>query len=104
MTLGSIQPPTEMSTRNLPGSKGRLACKPENLTAICEPVIWKTGEPLRLKTLWAFTASYRASFAFHLYHCKKNHLLFETPEIKRQVCNVNKLIIQMQPAIGANDA
>jgi hypothetical protein len=31
MTLGSTQPLTEMSTRNLP------ACKSDNPTAICEP-------------------------------------------------------------------
>jgi hypothetical protein len=34
--LGSTQPLTEMSTRNLPGGKGRLALKADNLTAICE--------------------------------------------------------------------
>jgi hypothetical protein len=28
-----------MSTRNLPGGKGRLACRADNLTAICEPVV-----------------------------------------------------------------
>jgi hypothetical protein len=30
------QPLTEMSTRNLPQGKGQLACKADNLTAICE--------------------------------------------------------------------
>jgi hypothetical protein len=39
MTLGSTQPLTEMSTRNLPGGKGRPARKAENLTAICEPIV-----------------------------------------------------------------
>jgi hypothetical protein len=39
MTLGSTQPLTEMSTRNLPGGKGRPACKDDNLTAICEPIV-----------------------------------------------------------------
>jgi hypothetical protein len=38
MGLGSTQPLTEMSTRNLPGGKGRLARKADNLTAICEPI------------------------------------------------------------------
>jgi hypothetical protein len=37
MALGSTQPLTEMSTRNLPGGKGRAARKATNLTAICEP-------------------------------------------------------------------
>jgi hypothetical protein len=36
MALGSTQSQTEMSNRNLPGDKGRPACKTD-LTAICEP-------------------------------------------------------------------
>jgi hypothetical protein len=36
--LGSTQPLTEMSTRNLPGGKGRPARNADNLTAICELV------------------------------------------------------------------
>jgi hypothetical protein len=40
MALGSAQPLTEMSTRNLPrGKGGRLARKADNLTAICEPIV-----------------------------------------------------------------
>jgi hypothetical protein len=39
MALGSTQPLTEMSTRDLPGGKGRPACKADNLTAICEPIV-----------------------------------------------------------------
>jgi hypothetical protein len=38
--LGSTQPLTEMSTRNLPGGKGRPALKPDNLTAMCEPIVY----------------------------------------------------------------
>jgi hypothetical protein len=37
MALGSTQPLTEMSTRNLPGGKGRPARKADNLTAIYVP-------------------------------------------------------------------
>jgi hypothetical protein len=37
--LGSTQPLTEMSTRNLPGGKERPARKADNLTAICEPTV-----------------------------------------------------------------
>jgi hypothetical protein len=37
MALGSPQPLTEMSTRNLPGVKKRPARKADNLAAICEP-------------------------------------------------------------------
>jgi hypothetical protein len=39
MTLGSTQPLTEMSTRNLPGGEGRPARKTDNLTAICAPTV-----------------------------------------------------------------
>jgi hypothetical protein len=39
MALGSTGLLTEMSTRKLPGSKGRPARKADNLTAICEPII-----------------------------------------------------------------
>jgi hypothetical protein len=39
MALGSTQPLTEMSTRNLPGGKGRPAREADNLTAICEPIV-----------------------------------------------------------------
>jgi hypothetical protein len=31
-------PLAEMSTRNLPGGKGRTTRKADNLTAICEPI------------------------------------------------------------------
>jgi hypothetical protein len=37
MAPGSTQSLTEMSTRNLPGGKGRLARKADNLTTICNP-------------------------------------------------------------------
>jgi hypothetical protein len=36
---GSAQPLTEMSTRNLPGDKGRPVRKADNLTAIYEPTV-----------------------------------------------------------------
>jgi hypothetical protein len=39
MALGSTQPLTELSTRILPGGKGRPASKADNLTAICEPIV-----------------------------------------------------------------
>jgi hypothetical protein len=39
MALGSTQPLIEMSTRKLPGGKGRPARKNGNLTAICEPIV-----------------------------------------------------------------
>jgi hypothetical protein len=39
MALGSTQPLTEMSTRNIPGGKGRPASKADNLTGFCEPIV-----------------------------------------------------------------
>jgi hypothetical protein len=39
MAPGSTQRVTEMSTRNLPGGKGRPARKADNLTAVCEPFV-----------------------------------------------------------------
>jgi hypothetical protein len=39
IALGSTQPLTEMSTRNLPGGKKRPARTADNLTAICEPIV-----------------------------------------------------------------
>jgi hypothetical protein len=39
MALWTTQPLTEMSTRNLPGGKGRPARKADKLTAICEPIV-----------------------------------------------------------------
>jgi hypothetical protein len=41
MALGSTQPLTEMSTRNIPGGEGRPVRKADNLTAICEPIVYK---------------------------------------------------------------
>jgi hypothetical protein len=64
MALGSTQPLTEMSTRNLPVGKGRQAREAENLTAIRKQIVWKMWEPRRLTTLWASTACYRDSFTF----------------------------------------
>jgi hypothetical protein len=64
MTLESTQPITEMSTRNLPGGKGRAARKADKLTAICEPNVQIMWDPQRLTTLWASMACYRDSFTF----------------------------------------
>jgi hypothetical protein len=37
--LGSIQPLSQMITKNLPEGKGWSAGKADNLTAICEPTV-----------------------------------------------------------------
>jgi hypothetical protein len=62
MALGSIQPLTEMSTRNLPGGKGRPTRKADNLTANCEPIVYKMWEPRPLTSQWASQATYRFLF------------------------------------------
>jgi hypothetical protein len=41
MAVGSTQPLTEMSTRDLPGGKKRPARRADNLVTICEPNVWK---------------------------------------------------------------
>jgi hypothetical protein len=45
MALGSTQPVTEMSIRNLPGGKGQLAREADNLTAVCETIVQKMWDP-----------------------------------------------------------
>jgi hypothetical protein len=45
VALESTQPLTEMSTRNLPGVKGRLVREADNLTTICELIVWKLWSP-----------------------------------------------------------
>jgi hypothetical protein len=71
MVLGSTQPLTEVRTRNLPGGKGGPGRKADNLTAICEPTVYKMWEPRYLTTLWTSTACYTDSFIFNI----KNHNL-----------------------------
>jgi hypothetical protein len=39
MALGSTQPLTEMSTKNLPGGNRRPVHKAKNLSAICESIV-----------------------------------------------------------------
>jgi hypothetical protein len=41
MALGSTQPVTEISTKNLSGGKGRPARKADNLTAVYDPIVYK---------------------------------------------------------------
>jgi hypothetical protein len=64
VAMGSTQPLTVMSTRNLLGEKGQPESKIYNLTAICEPTVYNMLEPRRLTNLWDSTAYYRDSFTF----------------------------------------
>jgi hypothetical protein len=72
MAPGSTQPLTEMSTRNLPGGvKGGLAVrKADNLTAICQPIVYIMWDPRLVTTIWASTACYRDSFTFFIFYRK----------------------------------
>jgi hypothetical protein len=62
MTPRSTKPLTEMSTRNILWGKGRSARKADNLTAICEMIVYKMCEPRRVTTLRVSTARYRNTF------------------------------------------
>jgi hypothetical protein len=64
MALGSTQPLTEMSTRNIPGGEGRPARKADKLTAICEPIVYKMWKPQHLTALWVSMACCRDTFTF----------------------------------------
>jgi hypothetical protein len=46
------------------GAKRRPVREADNLTAICEQIVWKMWERRPLTNLWAFTACYRDSFTF----------------------------------------
>jgi hypothetical protein len=52
MSMGLTQPLREMSTRNLPGGKGRPTRKADNLTAICEPIVWRKCGSLDVSQLY----------------------------------------------------
>jgi hypothetical protein len=53
-----------MSTRNPPDGKRWGAYKADNLTAICEQIVWKMWEPRHLTTIWANMACYRITLPF----------------------------------------
>jgi hypothetical protein len=84
MALGSTQPLTEMSTRNLSGGEGRPARKAD-LTAICELIFQIIWDPQHLSTLWASMACYRDNFSFtctgpsflsRCYYFRFNHIFW----------------------------
>jgi hypothetical protein len=79
MALGSTQPLTEISTRNLAGGKGRPARGADNLTTICEPIVQKMWETRRLTNLWDFTACYRDSFTFFMSEIQSFRLRAQIP-------------------------
>jgi hypothetical protein len=53
MALGSTQPLTEMSTRNISGGEGkRPERKADNLAAICEPTVYRKCGRLHISELY----------------------------------------------------
>jgi hypothetical protein len=62
MSLGSTQPLTEMSTRNLPGGKGRPAHEADTSQPSVSRLSRKMWEPRRLTALWDFMACNRDNF------------------------------------------
>jgi hypothetical protein len=54
MVLGSTQPLTEMSTRNLPLGKGGPSPKADNFTAICEPTVYRKCGSLNVSQPYGF--------------------------------------------------
>jgi len=63
MALGSTQPPTEMSTRNISWGLRQLTRKADNLLPFCADCleIWK---PQPSETRWACPGLYRDFFTF----------------------------------------
>jgi hypothetical protein len=64
MALVWTKPPTEMSTRNVPGCKERPARKVENLIAIREPLVYKMWGRPRSVTVVASTYQKRSPLSF----------------------------------------
>jgi hypothetical protein len=85
MALGSIQLLTEMGTRNLPGTIRLPTRKANNLTIICELILYKMWEPRRLTTLWASTSFYRDNFSFLVI------LIFLTTLMEKMLSSVQNL-------------
>jgi hypothetical protein len=74
MALGSTHPLTDMSTRNLPRGKGRPARKADNLTAVCEPTVYKMSERRPLTNLWVSMTCYGDSFTYLIDRANQSYI------------------------------
>jgi hypothetical protein len=88
MTLGSIQPLTEISTMNLPwggGVKGGRRVRLSTSVSSVSRFSIKMWEPRRLIALWASTACYRVSFTFNLAFMHYSHAAYinNTSKLKK---------------------
>jgi hypothetical protein len=99
MALGSTQPLTDMSTRNLPGDKGWQVHKADNLTTICEPQ--------RVTTLWASTACYRDSYINIIRRrTTTNIIIYTSIKVSQKRCTAviirkaeERLLMALQPCL-----
>jgi hypothetical protein len=89
--LGSTQPLTEMSIRNLPGSKVRPTRKADNLIVISKPIDWKMWEPRRLNLI-----GLHGLLTFIIYAIF--HLLF-SPSVYLTHPNILPLVCSHSPAV-----
>jgi hypothetical protein len=92
MALGSTQPLTEMSARNLLGSKGRPARKADNRTAICDPIVYKVWEPRRLNPMdYFFFTNEIPETAFRRYKSgpPENPVIRNSLKVSNLIENVN---------------
>jgi hypothetical protein len=88
MALESTKSLTEMSTRNLPGSKALPVIGADKHTAICEPIVYTMWEPRRLTTLWISTACYRDSFTLFLRWS-------QTQRLRKSYCYYPLFLVQV---------
>jgi hypothetical protein len=70
--------------------EGRPARRADNITAICEPIVYKMWEPRRLTTLRASAAFYRACFSLLLTFSSKNILLHGVIQLDRLFRKISK--------------
>jgi hypothetical protein len=73
VALVSTQPLIEMSTRLIPGARGWPASE-DDLTVICEAIVYQIWKPRRLSTLWVSRACYRRTFAVLSIEIVKNSI------------------------------
>jgi hypothetical protein len=104
MAMGSTQPLTEMSTRNLPGDKGQSVRKTDNLTAICELSVWKMCETRPYTTPWASTACYRNSvylpsklFGFSLQSTAIEGNYYYKTHVRKPKCTIPFACVPQSP-------